>query len=155
MHDRDAKLLREIVDELREIECEIHHENNQVTGGIICQIGNEMPLLPIAPGNSPQFQVTPAPVGVVTVIGQSAWNVTNVKGGPSTSGAVATANSADPTGCTVTVVIDTAAPTPFSDLLVWVYTNSDGTTATANFALTDTSTAPVVNVTGGTIAQIV
>lgn len=150
----EIRLLHEILHELRTIRRELRHEPQPVTGGIIRQIGNSMSLLPIAPGNAPQFQVTPTPAGVVTVASQTAWNVTGANGGPSTSGATASINSSDPTGNTVTVSIPASAPLPFNDLLNWVYTNADGSTASATFPLSD-STGTAVDVTGGTIAQIV
>ena len=108
-----------------------------------------MALLPIAPGNSPQFQVTVAPAGATVVASSSVYSIN-----PNTSGSVATQNASDPTGLTVTVAIPSGAAIPFSDVLVWTYTNADGTIATASFPLTD-STTPVVDVTSGTIAQIV
>lgn len=135
--------------ELERLERERRHHNhhhNRITGGVIARFGDRM--LPIAPGNSPQFQVTPTPAGVPTLAAQTSWTVTG------TSGATATINADDSTGSTVTVAIPEGATTPFSDTLTWTYTNADGTTATASTPLVD-STQPVVDVTGGTIAQIV
>jgi Na+/H+ antiporter NhaB len=40
---------------------------NRVLGGVMTQAGDPMALLPIAPGNSPQFEVTPLPAGVTTL----------------------------------------------------------------------------------------
>lgn len=128
------------------------HHHNRVTGGVIARIGDCM--LPIEPGSSPQFQVTPTfdqPSGGTTLAAQASWAVTG------TSGATATINSDDPTGNTVTVAIPEGAAIPFSDTLTWTYTNTDGSTATASTPLVDSTQPPppAANVTGGTIAQIV
>jgi hypothetical protein len=109
-----------------------------------------MALLPIAPGNSPQFQVQSlVPANAVPVASASVFSIN-----PNTSGSVATQNTSDPTGLTVTVAIPAGATVPFSDVLIWTYTNADGTIATTSAPLTD-STQPAVDVTGGTLVQIV
>ena len=112
---RENELLREILRAIRE---ETHIlrriekllQPASVTGGIMFESGDLMALLPIAPGNSPQFEVTPTPAGVTTVLAQSAWTSSD------TTNAPVTANASDPTGLSATVNIPSTAVvgTPFT-----------------------------------------
>jgi hypothetical protein len=146
------KEIREILAIVRENRHALHHilrilAPNRVLGGEMSEIGDPMALLPIAPGNSPQFEVTPTPAGVTTLLAQSAWTSSD------TTNAPVTANASDPTGLSATVNIPATAVVGTSFTLTWTYTNADGTTApvTANFTIV----ALVLDVTGGTLVQSV
>jgi hypothetical protein len=133
---------------LEDIDRDLHKKPN-VTGATIHQIGNPMSLLPIAAGNSPQFQATVVPAGAPTVAAQTVWSSSDSVNAP------VTVNSADQTGLTATVAIPaTATPnTPFD--LTYTYTNADGTTAVATASFVIAAGGNVVNITSATIAQIV
>jgi hypothetical protein len=141
------RLLHEILHELKEIRRELHHKT-AVTGGIMYQQGNPMALLPIAPGNSPQFAVTPTPTGVTTLAANTVWSSSD------TTNAPVTANASDATGLTATVNIPSTAVVGTTFTLTWTYTNADGTVATPA-TLSLTIVALVTDVTGGTMAQVV
>lgn len=123
------------------------HHHNRVTGGVMSRFGDCM--LPLAPGNSPQFQVTPEPAGVTTLAAQAAFSSSDPVNAPFT------ANPDDATGTIGTLTIGADAPVePVT--LTWVYTNADGTTATVTATVDITAgTVAATDVTGGTIAQIV
>ena len=118
-----------------------------ITGGTIRQIGNPMALLPIAPGNSPQFGVTPTPAGVTALAANTVWSSSD------TTNAPVTMNAADATGLSATVNIPSTAVVGTAFTLTWTYTNADSKVATATISLT--ISALVIDVTGGSIAQIV
>jgi hypothetical protein len=152
----DDKIVRELLETekeelrvLKEIEHELHHKPTNVTGATIRQIGNPMALLPIAAGNSPQFQATVVPAGAPTVAAQTVWSSSDTVNAP------VTANAADQTGLTATVAIPaTATPnTPFD--LTYTYTNADGTTAVATASFVIAGGGNVVNITSATISQFV
>ena len=109
-----------------------------------------MPLVPLSPGNSPQFQVTPTPAGVTTLAANTSWMSSDPVNFP------VSMNADDPTGLTATVNIPASETVTESVTLAWSYTNSDGTVAnaTASFNLVS-GVAEAVDVTGGTLAQIV
>ena len=157
----DLNTLLLVLGELRAIRQELEHpapapppaSTSTVTGGSILQTGN--PMLPITPGNSPQFAVTPTFSGASFTTLASAAAVTS---SDPTNFPVAL-NSTDPTGLTFTAAIPTTAtPTGGSEVITvtWTYTNLDGTVATVTGTVTETGivTAPS-DVTGGTFAQIV
>jgi hypothetical protein len=120
-----------------------------LTGGTFRQIGSLM--VPIQPGNTPVFQVTPT-----------------FSGAPfTTTAADAAVSSSDPTNFPVELVPSdatgltfqapiptTATPTGGSEAITvtWTYTNTDGTTATVTGTVTELGI--VDDVTGGTFAQI-
>jgi hypothetical protein len=120
---------------------------NRVLGGVMTQAGDPMALLPIAPGNSPQFEVTPLPAGVTTLATSTAWTSSDTVNAPVTQ------NASDPTGLSATVNLPSTAAVGGTFTLTWTYTNADGTTATAT--ATFTIVALVTDVTGGSIAQSV
>ncbi len=120
----------------------------RVLGGVMTQLGDtNMALLPIAPGNSPQFGVKPLPDGVTTFSAQTVWTSDDTVNAP------VTINATDPTGLTATVNIPATAQVNKNFTLTWTYTNKDATTATAS--VTFTIVPLVVDVTGGVLTQIV
>lgn len=124
-----------------------NHPHNRVTGGVIARFGDCM--LPLAPGNSPQFQVTVEPAGAVTLAAQASFSSSDPVNAPWT------ANPDDSTGTIGTLAIGENAPTE-AIMLTWVYTNEDGTTATVTAEVDITAgTVASVDITGGTINQIV
>lgn len=129
---------------LQEIRSMLLTQENKVLGGTMTQT-EVSPMIAIAPGNSPQFAVSPLPVGVSTLSAQ-------VKVTSADPLDVVTLNTADPTGLTFTVLINPAALVPVTENLTWTYTNTDGSVAvvTGTFSGGGTGT----NVTGGTMTQI-
>jgi hypothetical protein len=123
----------------------------RVLGGVIAQIGDP-PMLPIQPGNSPKFQVTPSFSG-------AAFTLDGSKAAISTSDSVNAPASIDltddPQGTTFVlnltpdVVIDPAGEALTVD---WSYTNLDGTVAHVTGTVTEEGI--VDDVTGGTFAQV-
>jgi hypothetical protein len=134
-----TKLLKQIIKEVVEIE----QEHSYVISGNIFQLGDTN-MLPITPGNSPQFAVTPQPTGVATLAAQTEWTSADPINTP------VTMNASDPTGLTATVNIASTATEPVTVNLTWKYTNADGTVVTVNGVFTGAT-----DVTGGTMAQTV
>lgn len=121
-----------------------------LTGGTLRQIGN--PMVPIQPGQTPVFQVTPTFSGAsfATVAAQAAVSSSDPANFP------VELVSTDPTGLTFQAPIpSTAAPTGGDEAITvtWTYTNLDGTVATVTGTVTELGI--VDDVTGGTFAQIV
>jgi hypothetical protein len=78
-------------------------------------------MLPIAPGQSPQFRLTPEPAGIPTSIANIGW-AAEVSDG---SAVTMTSNTSDATGMTATLKIP-ASTKVGSTIIVWcVYTNPD------------------------------
>ena len=142
---------REILKIVRDIEknqkmfLELFYKFNRILGGVMSQLGDDE-MISISAGNSPVYGVVPTPDGVSTFAAQTVWSSSDTVNAP------VTANAADPTGLTATVAIATTAPVGTSFTLTWTYTNVDGTVVTVTLA--QTTVAPVVDVTGGTMAQI-
>jgi hypothetical protein len=111
------------------------------TGGLAAQ-KRIFKMIAIAPGNSPQFSVTPTPAGVKTLAAQ-------VKVTSADPADVVTLNTDDPTGLTFTDLINPAATAPVTLTLTWTYTNSDSSVATVTGTFSE-----VLDVTGGTMQQI-
>lgn len=118
---------------------------NRILGGSMTQIGDD-PMVTVSAGNSPQYGVTPTPTGVSTFAAQTVWSSSDTVNAP------VTMNASDPSGLTATVAIASTAPVGTVFTLTWQYTNADGTVVTVT--LQQTTVAPVVDVTGGTMAQI-
>ena len=57
--NRDRELAEKTLAVLERIERMLRHEFNRVLGGVMSQIGDPMPLVPIQPGQTPVFQVAP------------------------------------------------------------------------------------------------
>jgi hypothetical protein len=95
-----------------------------------------MALQPIAPNSSPQFQLTPAPAGIVTSIDQIAWAVSF---SDDSSDSTIVPNENDPSGMTATVEIGpTASPGAVMSIEV-VYRNPSGSVVsdTWNFTVVE------------------
>jgi hypothetical protein len=150
---KSLALLTEGVSILRSVLSFLNKTDNRIVGGSFRQIGN--PMLPIQPGNSPQFQVTPTwatpPAdGVTTKLAQASVTSSDPVNFP------VALNGDDPTGLTFTAAIPaTAVPTGGNEAITvtWSYENADGTTATVTGTVTEIGI--VDDVTGGTFAQTV
>lgn len=141
MHDYLAseilKQVHEQTELLRTIRQILQHN---IQGGRIRRIGDTM--TPINPGSAPQYAVTVTPADATFIASDSVWTTSDETNAPITP-------SDD--GKSVVVNIPSTAPLGSTFVITWSYTNADGTTATA--AVTETIVAPVVDVTGGTVAQ--
>jgi hypothetical protein len=123
-----------------------------VVGGRFQQSGD--PMLPITPGNSPQFAITPTFSGAAFTTLASAASV--VSSDPVNF--PITLDPTDLTGLNMTAVIPiTATPTGGSEAITvtWTYVNVDGSVATVVGTVTETGIVPASNVTGGSFAQTV
>jgi hypothetical protein len=150
--ERIARTLERIDEKLERIGETLNHEFNRVLGGEMAQIpsGEPMALVPIQPGQTPVFSVTPTFSGApfTTVAAQAA-----VTSSDPTNFPVALV-STDPTGLTFSAAIPTGATPTGGDepiTVTWTYTNTDGTVATVTGTVTETS---IDDVTGGTFTQI-
>ena len=119
---------------LREI---LHALRHNVTSGTISQ-GDLMQLA--TPGSTLGFTVTPSPANATVLTDASVWTSSDPTNAPVTGN-----------GLSASVTLAADAPVGGAFTLTWVYTNADGTTATATIA--ETVIAPVIDVTGGTIEQ--
>ena len=111
-------------------------------------------MLPITPGNSPQFAITPTFSGAAFTTLASAASV--VSSDPVNF--PITLDPTDLTGLNMTAVIPTTAtPTGGSEAITvtWTYVNVDGSVATVFGTVTETGIVPASNVTGGSFAQTV
>ena len=138
---------------LKDILRVLHHRYALVTGGTFTQLlqQGETTMLPIQPGNSPQFQVAPtfSEGPIPTLLAQAAVTSSDTVNAP------VELNVGDPTGLTFTINLTPGVtlPTGGESLTIsWIYTNLDGTTATVSGTLTEEGL--VSDVTGGTFAQI-
>lgn len=101
-----------------------------------------MPLLPIAPGNSPQFTATPVPATSVPSTPPT-WMTSDTTNAPVT---------VDPTGLIATVEIPASATVGAGFVLTVSYMNADGTVATGS--ISETIVAPASpDITSFTVAQ--
>ena len=123
----------------------------RILGGVMTQQGDP-PMIPIQPGNSPKFQVTPSFSGVSFTLDGSKAAVTT----SDTVNALASIDLTDDAqgttfviNLTPDVVIDPAGE-PIT--VTWTYTNLDGTVATVSGTITEQGI--VDDVTGGTFAQV-
>lgn len=142
------ELLTEGVKLLQSISSFLYKTDNRVTGGVMARIGDTM--LPIQPGSSPQFQVTPTFSGApfALVAAQAAVSSSDTTNFP------VALNTSDPTGTIFTAAIPSSAVIPSggeSVTVTWTYTNVDGTVATVTGTVTENG---IDDVTGGTFAQV-
>lgn len=152
--DRTSKiehLLEKLLDAEREILHVLRHPpKSRITGGSLRQIGH--PMLPIQPGNAPQFQVTPTFSGSSFTPVPTACAVTS-------SDTVNFPVALDATGRIITANIPATAVVPTGGeviVITWTYTNLDGTVATVVGNVTETGiVVPPSDITGGTMAQVV
>lgn len=143
----DREILR-ILRETHQLLCkffELFLKFNRILGGEMTQIGDD-PMVTVSAGNSPQYGVVPTPSGVSTFAAQTVWSSSD------TTNAPVTMNASDASGLTATVTIASTAPVGTAFTLTWTYTNADGTVVTVTLA--QTTVAPVIDVTGGTMSQI-
>lgn len=123
---------------------------HRVLGGVMTQIGE--PMVPIQPGQSPKFQVTPTFSG-------AAFTLDGSKAAVSTSDAVnapaALDLTDDPQGTTFLLNLTPNAQIAVGGepiVVTWTYTNLDGTVATVTGTVTEEGI--VDDVTGGTFTQV-
>ena len=110
-----------------------------------------MSLVPIQPGQTPVFQVTPTFSGAAFTTNAAQASVTS----SDTTNFPVQLVASDPTGLTFEAPIPaTASPTGGSEAITvtWTYTNTDGTKAEVTGTVTELGI--VDDVTGGTFAQI-
>jgi hypothetical protein len=110
-----------------------------------------MALLPIQPGNTPVFQVTPAFTGAAFTLDGTKAAVTS---SDMTNFPVALVPS-DPTGTTFSAAIPAGAVIAAGGEAIqvtWTYTNLDGTVATVTGTVTEEGI--VDDVSGGVFAQV-
>lgn len=127
---------------------------DRVLGGTFHQIssGDDMTLVPIQPGQSPKFLVTPTFSG-------AAFTLDGTKAAVTTSDTVNAPASIDltddPTGTTFVIALAPGVVIPTGGeaiTVTWTYTNEDGTVATVTGTLTEEGI--VDDVTGGQFVQI-
>lgn len=137
----------------------LHHLNKTdcVVGGTFHQIPTgdstmSTSLVPIQPGNTPKFVVTPTFSG-------PAFALVGANAAIETSDAVNAPASLDltddPSGATFVIALTAGAAIPTGGeaiTVTWTYTNPDGTVATVTGTLTEEGI--VDDVTGGTFAQV-
>lgn len=137
-----SRLLRGILHHLRQ---------STVTGGSLRHIHGDHHMVPISPGNSPKFQVTPTFSGAPFVLDGTKAQVTS----SDTTNFPVALDPTDPTGTTIVADIPaTAQPVGGSEdvTVTWTYTNTDGAQAVVTGSVTELGI--VDDVTGGTFAQI-
>jgi hypothetical protein len=152
-----AHLLKELIHIDKDI---LHllknHWQSYVIGGFITQISGDTmsgaTLVPIQPGQTPVFQVTPTFSGpaFATLQANAAVSSSDPANFP------VQLVSTDPTGLTFSAPIpDSAAPVGGAEdiTVTWTYTNTDGKVVTVTGTVTEEGI--VDDVTGGTFAQIV
>ncbi len=137
----------------------LQRQTNRVTGGVITRIPTgeaismSSPTFPVlGPGVTAKFQVAWTANGAAdpnTVAADTAWSSSDPANFP------AVIDPTDPTGTTADVTIPDGETTTEEVTLTVVYTNADGTTATASavFDLVGGTVQPV-DVTAGTITRI-
>lgn len=147
---RSNELLVEQISLIRETNHILKLQFNRVLGGVMTQIGD--PMLPIQPGNTVKFLVTPTFSGdpFVLLAAQAAISSSDPTNFP------AVLDPTDPTGATFEAAIpaDAVIPTGTEAVVItWTYTNADSTVATVTGTVTENGI--VDDVTGGTFAQVV
>jgi len=132
----------------------LHHLNptSRVIGGTFTQIPTGGIMLPIQPGNSPAFQVTPTFSGppFPLVGAQAAVSTSDPVNAPASIDL-----TDDPTGATFVIALTPGAVIPTGGeaiTVTWTYTNTDGTVATVTGTLTEEGI--VDDVTGGVFEQV-
>jgi hypothetical protein len=132
----------------------LHHLNPapRVIGGTFTQVPSGGIMLPIQPGNSPKFQVTPTFSGApFALVGAQAAVATS----DSVNAPAALDLTDDPTGATFVLNLTAGAVIGAGGepiVVTWTYINTDGTVATVQGTVTEEGI--VDDVTGGTFAQV-
>jgi hypothetical protein len=152
-----SHLYYRLLEELQGLERELfkllrHHHHRPATSVTIHRTGDHM--LPIAPGNAPQFQAVLQPANAGPFVAANvAWSVS---GDP---GASVAQNASDSTGLTATLSLSSSVVVGATLTLSVTVTNQDGSTVSATDTLTVVSgTTPppaFVPATGAVIQQIV
>lgn len=130
------------------------HPADRVIGGSFTQVpgGIDMSLVPIQPGQSPKFQVTPTFSGPpFPLVGANAAISTS----DSVNAPASLDLTDDPTGATFILNLTAGAniaPGGEALTVTWTYTNTDGTTATVTGTVTEEGI--VDDVLGGTFDQV-
>jgi len=137
---------------VHEILKSVNHPYSEVTGGSFHQTGDTM--LPISPGNSPQFAITPTFTGdpVLTLRASATILSSDPVNFP-----IAFEDS-DTTGLNLIAVIPTTAVIPGGSeaiTVTWTYTNTSGSVVTVVGNVTETGIVPVSEVNGGSFAQTI
>ena len=148
------RLGREQVALQRAILRHLNRGHDDLVGGSLAQIpeGGSMSLVPIQPGQTPVFQVTPTFSGApfTTAAAQAAVTSSDAANFP------VELVPTDPTGLTFQAPIPaTATPTGGDEAITvtWTYTNLDNSVATVTGTVTESGITD--DVTGGSFAQIV
>lgn len=149
-----SHLYYRLLEELENLKREFHHHHHHhcpATSVRIHRIGDHM--LPIAPGNAPQFQAVLQPINAGPFVASNvAWTVS---GDP---GASVAKNASDTTGLTATLSLSSAVVVGATLTLQVTVTNQDGSTVSATDTLTVvagvTPPPPFVPATGAVINQI-
>lgn len=148
--EQSLEVQRQILHEIRAIRRHLIPQPSVVNGGAFTQIGE--PMLPIQPGNSPKFQVTPTFSGPsFPLVGAEASVATS----DPTNAPASIDLTDDPTGATFILnLLAGAVIAPGGEALTvtWTYLNADGVPATVTGTVTELGI--VDDVTGGTFAQI-
>lgn len=124
---------------------------SRVTGGYITQVKEIHIMVPIQPGNSPKFYVTPTFSGAPFTLDGTKADVTS----SDTTNFPVALDPTDAEGRTIIAAIpDTAQPVGGSEdvTVTWTYTNTDGIQAVVTGSVTELGI--VDDVTGGVFAQI-
>jgi len=158
-HDKQfEKYVIEQLYELRMLTHEIlklvkHTPHSTVVGGRFQQSGD--PMLPITPGNSPQFSIVPTFSGAAFTTLASAASVVS----SDSLNFPITLDPGDSTGLNMTAAIPAGAVLPGGSetiTVTWTYVNVDGSVATVVGTVTETGiVVSASNVTGGTFQQTV
>ena len=149
--EQSLEVQRRILQVLCEILRALKPQLSDVTGGAFTQIGEHM--IPIQPGNSPKFQVTPTFDGpAFPLVGaQAAVSTSDLANAPASIDL-----RDDPTGATFVLILTAGAviaPGGEALTVTWQYTNEpDGVVATVTGTVTEEGI--VDDVTGGTFQQV-
>lgn len=122
--------LRVLLHAIQQLISELKHKANRIERFVISQL--EIHMLPIAPGNSPEFTATPVPATSVPATPPT-WTSSDTTNAPIT---------VDPTGLIATVNIPETAVVGTDFSLTVSYINPDGTVATGSVSLTIVAPPP-------------
>jgi len=146
----DRKILRddrEIIKRLDAIEHELHHPHTITAFTDIIQTG-EIPMVPLAAGQTATFATTPLPAGSAPDPTKELWTSSHPDIAP------VVPNPNDPSGLSAQVAFAEGTPEGLSFILAINYTNPSGTVVSKANTFT-TVAAPPANITGFTdIVQV-
>jgi hypothetical protein len=127
---------REIIDELEEVEHDLHHPN--ITGFTEIQ---ETQMVHLAAGQTATFATTPIPSGTAPDPTKITWSSSDSVNAP------VSPNTADASGLSTLVAFPSTTPSGLTFALTINYINSDGTAASQANTFT-TVAAPPADITG-------